>query len=185
MLSSLAHRGAVAPSLCLALAALAAAPAAAGLVSTQSVGLGANQASVQVDQDDGDSYLFVVHFEAPSITSWDALLAIDSSLDSFAMEFDMFSFGPFLTGITIDGDRDYGTGDLWPVPNYWHFWIDNGAGWESSWTGAQERILTSGGSDAWVFGSDAQPQAIPAPAAGTLALLWLGRSRRARRGVRP
>jgi hypothetical protein len=180
MLSISLRRGARSPALSIAFAALASLPASAGFVSTTEVGTGTRQATVQIEQDDGDSYLFLVRFASDSFTSWDALLTIDAQLDSFALEFQTYSFGVFLTGITIDGDRDFGTGDLWPIPNYWQFWIDNGSEWEASMVGAQARVLTSGDADAWVFGSNAPPQPIPAPAAGIGALLMMGVSQRRR-----
>lgn len=191
MLSFASRRGARAPKCFLApispafiIAALVAPAADAAVVATFEVGAGNNQATIQIDQDDGDTYLFAFRFASESISSWDALLAIDAELDSFALEYQTFSFGVFLTGITIDGDRDYGTGDLWPIPNYWHFWINNaqvGAeAWVQSPVGAQSRMLTAGSADAWVFGSNATPQAIPAPAAGIGALLVMGFSRRRR-----
>jgi len=185
MLSFISHPGVLAPKFSLApitaaivIAALSTPASDAALVATFEVGTGNNQASIQIDQDDGDTYLFAFRFASESISSWDALLAIDAELDSFALEYQTFSFGVFLTGITLDGDRDYGTGDLYPTPNYWHFWIDTPQGWSLAPIGAQARMLTAGGADAWVFGTNAAPQAIPAPAAGIGALLMMGFARR-------
>jgi len=185
MLFLISRRGALAPKFFLAsitsaaiIAAVSASAADAALVATFDVGAGNNQATIQIDQDDGDTYLYSFHFASESISSWDALLAIDAELDSFSLEYQTYSFGVFLTGITIDGDRDYGTGDLWPIPNYWHFWIDSAEGWSLAPIGAQARILTAGSADAWVFGTNAAPQVIPAPAAGIGALLMMGFARR-------
>jgi len=185
MLSFISRRGASAPKFSLApiacalvTAAVAAPSADAGFVSTFEVGTGSNQATVQIDQEDGDTYLYAVRFASESISSWDALLTIDAELDSFSLEYQTYSFGVFLTGITIEGDRDYGTGDLWPIPNYWHFWVDSPSGWAQSFVGAQSRTLTAGSADAWVFGSNAAPQPIPAPAAGVAVLLMMGAARR-------
>ncbi|MBM4102256.1 MAG: hypothetical protein FJ256_08375, partial [Phycisphaerae bacterium] len=123
MLFLISRRGALAPKFFLAsitsaaiIAAVSASAADAALVATFDVGAGNNQATIQIDQDDGDTYLYSFHFASESISSWDALLAIDAELDSFSLEYQTYSFGVFLTGITIDGDRDYGTGDLWPIP---------------------------------------------------------------------
>jgi hypothetical protein len=185
MLSFISRRGASAPKFSLApiasafvIAAVAAPSADAGFVSTFEVGTGINQATVQIDQDDGDTYLFAVRFASESISSWDALLTIDAALDSLSLEYETYSFGVFLTGITIEGDRDYGMGDLWPVPNYWQFWVDSPSGWTQSSVGAQARTITAGSADAWVFGTNAEPRAIPTPAAGIAALLMMGAGRR-------
>ena len=185
MLFLISRRGALAPKFFLAsitsaaiIAAVSASAADAALVATFDVGAGNNQATIQIDQNDGDTYLYSFHFASESVSSWDALLAIDAELDSFSLEYQTYSFGVFLTGITIEGDRDYGTGDLWPIPNYWHFWIDSAEGWSLAPIGAQARILTAGSADAWVFGTNAAPQVIPAPAAGIGALLMMGFARR-------
>lgn len=185
MLSLISRRGALAPKSFLApiasavfITAASTTAADAGIVATFDVGAGNNQATIQIDQEDGDTYLYSLRFASDSISSWDALLAIDAELDSFSLEYQTYSFGVFLTGITIEGDRDYGTGDLWPIPNYWHFWIDTAEGWSLAPFGAQSRMLSAGSADAWVFGTNAAPQVIPAPAVGIGALLMMGFARR-------
>ncbi len=143
----------------------------AGIIATYDVGSGTNAATIQIDQEDGDGYLFNVHWEGATYSSWDALLDIDASLTSLSMQYDAYSWGNFLTGIAIDGDSDYGTGDLWPIENYWHLWIADSGSWQQAVVGASDRALFNGASDAWVFGSAAAPQSVPAPAALSLLLV--------------
>ncbi len=138
------------------------------IIDSFNVGTGANLATIQIDQEDGDGYLFLVAFDSPSFSSWDALLEIDAALPSLSLTYETYSWGMFLTGVSIDGDTDYGTGDLWPVENWWHFWLRDSGVWTQSSIGATDRVLFNGASDAWTFGSPVPPQGAPAP--GTLAL---------------
>ena len=141
----------------------------AAIIGTFEIGTGANRASIQIDQEDGDGYLFAVNFDDSNYSSWDALLDIDASLTSVSMTYDTYTWGNFLTGITIDGDTDSGTGDLWPIENYWHFWLHDTSAWEQAQFGASDRLLVNGSSDAWTFGSPTPPQGVPAPS--VLALI--------------
>ncbi len=140
----------------------------AAIVGTYSIGTGANTAMIQIDQEDGDGYLFSVSFDTANYTSWNALLDIDTALESLALTYETFSWGAFLTGVTIDGDSDFGTGDLWPIENYWHFWLHDTGAWQQAAFGATDRVLANGSNDAWTFGSPTPPQGVPAP--GVLAL---------------
>ena len=140
----------------------------AAIIDTYSIGTGANFASIQIDQEDGDGYLFNVHWDSANYTSWDALVDIDSEVDALSMTYDTYSWGIFLTGISIDGDLDYGTGDQWPIENFWHFWIHGTGAWEMAMTGATDSVLVDGARDAWVFGSAIPPQSVPAP--GSIAI---------------
>ncbi|MSR70331.1 MAG: hypothetical protein EXS17_08315 [Phycisphaerales bacterium] len=156
----------------------------AAIVAAYSVGTGANTAAVQIDQEDGDGYLFNVAWDAAGYTSWDALLDIDLALSALSITFDTYSFGTFLTGVTIDGDTDYGTGDLWPIENYWHFWLRDSGAWEQAAFGADDRLLFNGASDGWTFGSSTAPQSVPAPGALVLSLFSVAVSRARRRSIR-
>ncbi len=155
----------------------------AAIIGTYSVGAGANSASIQIDQEDGDGYLFNVHWDAATFTSWNALVEIDTALETLWLTYEDHSWGIFITGITVDGDTDHGTGDQWPIENYWHFWLhdhDTGA-WEQAMFGPADRALFNGAQDAWVFGSAIAPQSVPAPGALAITLSSLavcrGRSR--------
>ena len=157
------------------------APSLGGIISTHEIGSGTHSASIQIDQQDGDGYLFTVHWDAVGYTSWDALIDIDESMTSVSLQYDTFSWGVFLTGITIDGDTDFGVGDQWPIENYWHFWVRDSGAWEQASFGASDRVLFDGAQDAWVFGSGAMPQAVPAPAALALMVGAAGACRGSRR----
>ncbi len=164
-------------------------PANAGLVASYEIGIGTHTASIQIDQEDGDAYLFNVHWSGGSYTSWQAMLDADAALEGLSLQYDTYSWGVFLTGVTIDGDTDFGFGDLWPIENYWHFWLHDTAEWEMASFGATERALFDGARDAWVFGSPIAPQGVPAPGALALTLAWSavcrGRCRSARRRASP
>ena len=140
----------------------------AAIIADFDIGIGANLASIQIDQEDGDGYLFYVRWDSANYTSWDALVDIDAALPTFSMTYDTYSWGIFLTGITIGGDTNYGQGDLWPIENYWHLWLQDTGSWDQAAFGASDRVLFNGASDAWVFGSSIVPQSVPAPGAITL-----------------
>ena len=153
----------------------------AGIIGTYEVGTGVNAATIQIDQFDGDGYLFNIHWDSAGYSSWNALLDIDAALTSVLLQYDTYSWGVFLTGITVDGDTNYGVGDLWPIENYWHFWVHDPGAWEQASFGASDRVLFDGAQDAWVFGSGAMPQAVPAPAALALMVGAAGACRGSRR----
>ena len=183
MSTSFYSAGAHALALCVAWSIFPTSQAAAAIIESFNIGVGANLASIQVDQQDGDGYLFNVRWDATNYTSWDALLEIDAALPSFSLTYDTYSWGIFLTGITIDGDVNFGTGDLWPIENYWHFWLqDAGNGnWDQAMFGATDRTLFDGASDAWVFGGPNVPQSIPAPGVFAIMLFSVGVRPRRRR----
>jgi MYXO-CTERM domain-containing protein len=168
----LASTGIIAPS------------AGAAIVQTYEVGLGSKTSTIQLDFSSGDGALFTLHYDGAP-TSWSALQTLESQVPGFALSAEVFPFGVFVTGLGVGGLWDFGTGDQWPVvENYWHFWTRGASGaWESAGFGPSDRVLVDGSADAWVFGSPAAPQEVPAPAAGALlALAGLTRTRR-RRGA--
>ena len=156
----------------------------AAIVGAFSVGSGASTSTIQVDFANGNGYVITYSWDGPA-TGWSALLAVDAALSDMSVQYQTFSFGVFLTGVSIGTDHDYGTGDQWPIENYWHYWTaqptDTPGSWTSSPIGAADRVLVNGARDAWVFGSPAQPQPVPAPGAlATLAIAvaLAGRRRR-------
>jgi hypothetical protein len=164
----------------LASAALAvvcfASSSSAAIIYTYSIGSGSSTSSVQIDFANGNGYLFNVSWDQP-MNGYQLLQFIDAELTSVSHTSQVFSFGVFVTGIGVGADFDFGTGDLWPIENYWHYWTKDSGSWEQAMVGASSRTIFDGSFDAWVFGSSALPQAVPAP--GALALLALGlRSRR-------
>jgi hypothetical protein len=155
-------------------------PAHAAIIDTFSVGSGASTSTIQIDFANGNGYIISYSWDGAA-TGWSALLAIDAAVTDMAIQYQTFSFGVFLTGISIGPDHDYGTGDLWPIENYWHYWTAEGdAAFEAAMFGAADRTLQDGSRDAWVFGSSVAPAAIPAPGALALAACaGLSRRRRA------
>ena len=140
----------------------------AAFVDTFTVGSGDKSASIQIDFENGNGYLINYSWSASAQSSWDAMLAVDAALPNMSMLYDTYSFGVFLTGVTIGADTNYGQGDVEPYENYWHLWIKDSAQWEQAMFGASDRILVNGASDAWVFGSSTVPQNIPAPGAAVV-----------------
>ncbi len=151
----------------LALVSLLALSSSAGgeILGSFSAGTGGSSATIQVDFANGNGYLFDWHFSGESTSGWAALSGLAASLDELTIQADDFGWGAFLTGVGVNADWDYGTGDQWPIENYWHYWVKDTGEWEQSWVGASDRILENGDSDAWVFGSSTLPQGVPAPGA--------------------
>ena len=152
----------------------------AAIVDTFTVGAGDKSASIQIDFENGNGYLINYSWSASAQSSWDAMLAVDTALSNMSMQYDTYSFGVFLTGVTIDADTNYGQGDIEPYENYWHFWTKDSGQWEQAMFGASDHPLVNGGSDAWVFGSSTVPQNIPAPGAAMLIMASAFGARRRR-----
>lgn len=165
----------------------AAAPAGAAIVQTFDIGDGGSASTIQVDFSNGNGYLFTVHFDG-ALTGLGALQLMAQEIGVFTLETESYPWGDLVAGIGVAGDYDYGTGDLWPIENYWHYWVqDDSHDWVWSSQGASDRLLFDGSADAWVFGSGAAPQIVPgAPAVVVFALaapVMGGRGRR-RAGAR-
>jgi hypothetical protein len=155
-----------------ALLAGTAADARAEIVETFVVGTGSATSTVQVDFANGNGYLFTVH-HAGGLSGLGALHLFAQAVPGFTLEVETFPFGDLVAGIGVGTDYDYGTGDLWPVENYWHYWITDAAGaWIWAPMGAGDRLLADGSADAWVFGTDQSPQ--PVPGTPVLSVLALG-----------
>lgn len=153
-------------------------PASAGIVQSYSLGTGLNTSQLQIDFGSGNGYLFTVRWDAP-MNGYQLLQFIDTELEPVSHSAQTFSFGVFVTGIGVGSDHDYGEGDQWPVENWWHYWVRDSGQWEQSSVGASDRTISNGSFDAWVFGSSAVPQSVPAPGALGLVLALAGtRSRR-------
>lgn len=147
----------------------AAEQAGAAIVQAYEVGQGSTTSTVQVDFANGNGYLFTVHFEG-SLTGLGALQLMAAEVPGFTLELQSFPWGELVAGMGVGTDYDFGTGDLWPIENYWHYWVQNDAAeWVWSPEGASDRDLFEGSADAWVFGSPAAPQTVPgAPALAAL-----------------
>ena len=146
--------------------------AEASIVGSYQLGAGASVATVQVDFSNGNGYLFTLRFDEP-LTSLEALRWMTASVPGGVLQTETYSFGELVAGIGVGSDYEFGNGDLWPIENYWHFWTgDQGAPWGWAPVGADTRVLADGSRDAWVFGSGAAPQTVPA--GGVLPLFLVG-----------
>jgi hypothetical protein len=154
--------------------------ALAGIVATYDVGTGTSTSTIQVDFSNGNGYVVNLSWTEP-MSGFQAMQAIAAGIAGAQLQYDVFPFGSFVTGIGLGADFEYGNGDLWPIENYWHYWTAEGAApFEAAMFGAADRTLQDGSRDAWVFGSSAAPAAIPAPGALALAACaGLSRRRRA------
>ncbi len=163
------------------IAAALATGASGAIVDTIDVGEGVFTSNVQIDFSNGNGYLFNIRWTQQPTTGWDLLLAIDEAEESFTLDSWSSEWGEFIVGLGYGDDWDWGDGADWPAPNWWHYWVQESAGdsWSEAAFGSTDRAAQHGSWDGWVFGSDAAPQAAPAPA--TLALLGLAALRRRRR----
>jgi hypothetical protein len=152
------------PAAVAAALALSSSHAFAGIVSTFSVGAGASTSTIQVDFSNGNGYVVNLSWTEP-MSGFQAMQAIAAGIAGAQLQYDVFPFGSFVTGIGLGADFEYGNGDLWPIENYWHYWTEVNGQWEMAMFGASDRMLADGSRDAWVFGSSAAPQAVPAPGA--------------------
>ena len=163
---------------CVVVASACASSVHAGLMGTFDVGSGGKAASLQLDFENGNTWLATVRWDG-SLNGFQALQMVTAGVSGGQLQFQSFSFGKFVTGIGVGGDWQYGEGDLWPVENWWHYWTAESTGaWTSSMIGAEDRLLQDGSRDAWVFGSGAEPATVPAAGAAWLAGLWCTRGRR-------
>ena len=162
--------------------ALSSSHAFAGIVATYAVGTGTSTSTIQVDFTNGNGYVVELSWTEP-MDGFEAMQAIAAAIPGAQLQYDVYPFGSFVTGIGLGADYEYGTGDLWPIENYWHYWTEVDGQWQMAMFGASDRTLTDGSKDAWVFGSAAAPQAVPAPGVVAVALLAMARSRRRRGGA--
>jgi hypothetical protein len=166
------------PTAVAAALALSSSSAFAGIVATFSVGTGSSTSTIQVDFSNGNGYVVNLSWTEPT-NGFQAMQAITAGIAGAQLQYDVYPFGSFVTGIGLGADFEYGNGDLWPVENYWHYWTEANGQWEMAMFGASDRMLADGSRDAWVFGSSAAPQAVPGP--GVVVVLMAACAARRRR----
>lgn len=143
----------------------------ADIIQSYSLGTGASVSTVQIDFSNGNGYVFELRYDG-ELSGFAALQWMAAEAPVFTLQTEVFPWGALVAGIGVGFDYDYGVGDLWPIENYWHYWVTNDADeWTWSDVGASDRMLTHGSADAWVFGSGIPPQTVPGAPAFTLALL--------------
>ena len=153
----------------------------AGIVATYDVGAGTSTSTIQVDFSNGNGYVINLSWTEP-MNGFEAMQAIAAAVPASQLQYDVYPFGSFVTGIGLGSDFEYGNGDLWPIENYWHYWTEVNGQWEMAMFGASDRMLVDGSKDAWVFGSSDAPQTLPAPGAAEIGVVCMWhRFRRKRR----
>ena len=107
----------------------------AGIVATYDVGTGTSTSTIQVDFSNGNGYVINLSWTEP-MNGFQAMQAVAAAIPGSQLQYDVYPFGTFLTGIGLGADYEYGNGDLWPVENYWHYWTEVGGQWEMAMFGA-------------------------------------------------
>jgi hypothetical protein len=145
--------------------------ARADIVHSYSLGTGDSVSTVQIDFSNGNGYVVELRYDG-ELSGFGALQWMAAEIPAFTLHTETFPWGQLVAGMGFGSDYEYGVGDLWPVQNYWHYWVVNDA-WEWAWSpeGASDRMLHHGSADAWVFGSDVPPQTVPGAPVFALALL--------------
>ncbi len=149
--------------------------------SEYTAGIGSNEATIVVDFDLGESFLFTYQWDGEA-SGWDALDAIDlaGALDVTATDYGP-GWGYFVSDFAYPGASkyDYGAG----ANTGWAYYIsDDNTNWSPSGSGVSFRTLSNGVWDSWVWsnypadwsGPIRTPGAQPIPEPCTIALLGLG-----------
>jgi hypothetical protein len=131
--------------------------AAAALPIQARVGSGDATASILVEFDSGDEFLFEVSFASATPTSGlDLMKVIDAEVAGFDIVLLDFGFGEFVDGISFLGNDNSGFD---PPDGWWHYWTgdpQNGQ-WTESQVGAGDRLIGDGDWDGWRWGSPDPP----------------------------
>jgi hypothetical protein len=142
-------------------------------------GSGSNQATIVIDFDFGNSFLFNYQWDG-DVTGWDTLAALDAGvLDVDASWYELYQ-SHFINDFDYPGglEYDYGEG----ANTYWAYY---GSTDNENWLpnpGVDNRSLSNGDWDSWVWTNCSAdwltvyrtPGAAPVPEPMTIALLGLG-----------
>jgi hypothetical protein len=153
-------------------------------IISESVGSGSSTSSVVVDFGT-QSFDFLVSYNG-SISGVDALNLIEAG-SYFTFADTVSQYGAFVTGFDYGGFDENGNGAGGSA--YWHYFTSaDGINWTSSGVGASSRMLTNGSYDGWDFSATKSAPVTPlatvpepATAAGLIAAVATGVSRRRRR----
>ncbi len=138
-------------------------------------GSGSNQATIAIDFDFGNSFLFNYQWDGDA-TGWDALAAIDAAgaLNVYA------PWGVFVNDFDYPGgsEYDYGAG----TNTGWAYYVGDNENWKYSDLGVSSRSLKNGDWDSWVWTNYSQdwmtvyraPGGQPIPEPCTLTILAIG-----------
>lgn len=152
--------------------------AEAGFVATFEVGSGSSASNLQFQFANGNSYLYIVHWDLPQTGRSLFDIAFAAQPDFFSFETESFPFGEALFSVGIGADTNSGFGTRPEFLDFWHYWVRDSSNdqWGFASTGFADRVVTAGSWDGWVFGSDGPPIAVPAPTA-LLVLAGIGARR--------
>lgn len=137
------------------------------------VGSGVNQAELVVEFSTGALFTFEVLFGVEPTDTVTGLDLFDIVESETTLTTDRQDFGGaiFINGISFSGNSDIGFGG---GENFWHYWLmDAGElDWSTSFLAANQRIVSDGDADGWVYGKATAPGIVPEP--GTLLCLLVG-----------
>lgn len=145
------------------------------------VGSGVNQAELVIEFSSGALFTFEVLFGVESTDTLTGLGLFDIVESETTLTTNRQDFGGsiFIDGITFSGHSDIGFGG---DENWWHYWtMDAGElDWSTSFLAANQRIVSDGDADGWVYGKAAPPGIVPEPVTfvGLLAGVLLLRRQR-------
>lgn len=146
-------------------------------VSEYSAGIGVNSATIVVDFDLDNYFLFTYNWNGDA-TGWDALAALDASgsLDVYATDYG--DWGMFMDDLDYPGGLEYDYGADYAG---WAYYVGDNETWDVSGSGVSFRELSGGAWDSWVWTNyDASwmpirtPGAEPVPEPMSVLLLALG-----------
>ena len=144
-----------------------------------SAGSGDNQATIAIDFDLDNSFLFTYQWDGTA-TGWDALTAITTA-GALDVESTHYSWGEWITDFDYPGGVEYAYDPADSVG--WHYYLsDDNENWAESMVGVTDRALTDGVWDSWVWTNYEPdwgppyrgPGEAPIPEPATFSLLCLG-----------
>ena len=126
------------------------------------VGSGVNQAELVIEFSSGALFTFEVLFgmEPTDTVTGLGLFDIVESETTLTTNRQDFGGSIFIDGITFSGHSDIGFGG---GEDWWHYWtMDADASeWSTSFLAANQRLLSDGDTDGWVYGKAAPPGIVP------------------------
>lgn len=116
-------------------------------VAEYSAGFGANSATIAVDFDLDNYFLFTYNWDGDAI-GWDALAALDAAgaLDVYAT--DHGDWGMFVDDLDYPGGIEY---DYGPASAGWAYYVGDNEIWNLNGSGVSFRELSDGAWDSWVW----------------------------------